>query len=131
MFETASLSAAHTVVAPDGSLVRPLLRLPGGSMAHFTLSSGQISIAVAHRTVEEIWFVVSGKGQMWRQLGQIEEIVELAAGVSLTIPVGTRFQFRAAPDGELTVVAITMPPWPGEGEAYEVPGPWPPALTPP
>jgi glucose/arabinose dehydrogenase len=36
-------------------------------MAHFALPSGQISTAVAHQTVEEIWFFLSGTGEMWRQ----------------------------------------------------------------
>jgi mannose-6-phosphate isomerase-like protein (cupin superfamily) len=54
-----------------------------------------------------------------------EEITALRPGLCLTIPLGTHFQFRAAPDQALAVVAITMPPWPGEGEAVAVTGPWP------
>ncbi len=46
------------------------------------------------------------------------------AGVSLTIPLGTQFQFRATGHEPLTMVAITMPPWPGADEAYAVEGPW-------
>ena len=35
-----------------------------------------------------------------------------------------------APDGSdvrvlLAAVGVTMPPWPGDDEAYEVPGAWP------
>jgi len=33
-------------------------------MAHFHLPAGQVSRAVRHRTVEEIWFVLSGRGEM-------------------------------------------------------------------
>ena len=112
------------MVAPDGSDVRVLLGLRGGGMAHFALAPGQTSAAVAHRTVEEIWFVLSGRGEMWRKQGERQEIVPLAAGVCLTIPLGTHFQFRALPGAPLTAVAVTMPPWPGDGEAYEVPGAW-------
>jgi hypothetical protein len=63
---------------------------------------------------------------MWRELKGHEEIVELAAGVSLSIPVGTRFQFRC--DGAETLVAVgtTMPPWPSANEAYFAEGPWAP-----
>jgi hypothetical protein len=53
------LPAAPDAVAPDGSAVRVLLRLAGGSMAHFQLA------------------------------------------------------------------AVTMPPWPGDDEAYQVSGAWP------
>ena len=42
----------------------------------------------------------------------------------LSIPAGTHFQFRAAAGGPLSAVGVTMPPWPGDNEAYEVPGTW-------
>ena len=124
-FATKRLPAVPDVVAPDGSDVRILLALDGGSMAHFELVPGRTSIAVAHRTVEEIWYVVAGRGEMWRRLGDREEIVSLEPGVCLTIPVGTRFQFRALGGEPLAAIAVTMPPWPGDGEAYAVPGKWP------
>ena len=87
-FETMSLADAPQVVAPDGSDVRILPSLAGGSMAHFTLAPGVTSGAVTHRTVEEIWFVVSGRGEMWRASADREEIVELEPDVALTIPRG-------------------------------------------
>ena len=128
MFDTKPLPATRDIVAADGSDVRILLGLRGGGMAHFTLAAGQTSVAVAHRTVEEIWFVVSGRGEMWRQQGDREEIVALETGVSLTIPLGTSFQFRAMGREPLAAVAITIPPWPGDDEAYEVAGAWPPTV---
>ena len=127
-FETIALADAPRVKAPDGSDVRPLLALPGGSLAHFELAAGRTSVAVAHRGVEEIWFVTGGRGEMWRKGEEREEITALAAGVSLTIPLGTAFQFRSLGPKPLTVIAMTMPPWPGEGEAYEVAGTWPASL---
>ena len=123
-FSTTTLPADPTVTAPDGSDVRVLLRLSGGSMAHFQLPSGAVSKAVRHRTVEEIWYVLGGSGQMWRRQGEREETVDLAPGTCLTIPVGTAFQFRAGDDGPLSAVAVTMPPWPGEDEADFVDGRW-------
>jgi mannose-6-phosphate isomerase-like protein (cupin superfamily) len=127
-FETLALSDAPLVKAPDGSDVRPLLALPGGSMAHFVLAAGKTSIAVAHRTVEEIWFVIGGRGEIWRKQAGHEEIVTLASGVLLTIPLATEFQFRSFGPEALAIVAITMPPWPGEGEAYAVEGKWPSSI---
>ena len=126
-FQTMRLPDTPDVVAPDGSDVRILLSLAGGSMAHFALASGKTSIAVAHRTVEEIWYFLGGRGEMWRRQDGREEVVKVGAGVCLTIPVGTRFQFRSMGEEPLTAVAVTMPPWPGEGEAYAVEGPWEPA----
>jgi mannose-6-phosphate isomerase-like protein (cupin superfamily) len=54
-----------------------------------------------------------------------EEIVEVAPGVSLSIPLGTHFQLRNDGDEPLVAVAVTMPPWPGEDEAFFVTGRWP------
>jgi mannose-6-phosphate isomerase-like protein (cupin superfamily) len=127
-FSTKSLPAERDTIAPDGSDVRLLAGLQGGSMAHFELPPGETSTAVTHRTVEEIWYFLAGRGQMWRQQGGITEIVDVCAGVSLTIPVGTWFQFRSVGSDPLSAVAITMPPWPGEGEAVVVTGPWRPTL---
>jgi mannose-6-phosphate isomerase-like protein (cupin superfamily) len=128
-FATLSLPEHPTVTAPDGSDVRVLLGLAGGGMAHFHLAAGRVSKAVTHRTVEEIWFVTAGRGQMWRRQGAREEVVELTPGLCLTIPLGTAFQFRAAQDEAVTAVAITMPPWPGMDEAVEVAGPWTPTAS--
>ncbi len=117
-----------TVVAPDGSQVRVLLGLSAGGMAHFELAAGQAAKAVTDRTVEEIWWVLAGRGEMWRQQQGREEVIVLEPGVCLTIPLGTHFQFRASATEAVSAVAITMPPWPGEGEAVVVPGPWTPSL---
>ncbi len=123
-FATKPLPTAPDVTAPDGSNVRILLQLAGGSMAHFELPAGKVSIAVAHRSIEEIWYFLQGEGEMWRKLGEQEEITPVSAGLCITIPVGTHFQFRANGETALTAVAITMPPWPGPDEAYFVTGVW-------
>jgi mannose-6-phosphate isomerase-like protein (cupin superfamily) len=123
-FATLAFPATPTVVAPDGSDVRVLLGLSGGSMAHFELAAGTVTRAVTHRTVEEIWFIVAGRGAMWRKQGDHEDTVPLVPGTCLTIPLGTHFQFRASEQEKVAAVAITMPPWPGEGEAVFVHGPW-------
>jgi mannose-6-phosphate isomerase-like protein (cupin superfamily) len=115
-------------VATDGCDVRVLLGLGGGTMAHFELPPGQTSTAVTHRTVEEIWFFISGRGEMWRRQGGREEIVAVESGVCLTIPLGTHFQLRSFGDRTLVAVAVTMPPWPGDGEASAVQGKWEPTV---
>ncbi|MCB1378430.1 MAG: cupin domain-containing protein [Alphaproteobacteria bacterium] len=123
-FVTVRRSDAPDVTAPDGSDVRILAACARGSMAQFTLPPGAVSTAVAHRTVEELWLVIDGQGRMWRRLGNDEETVELRPGVSITIPVGTSFQFRNDGAERLECVGVTMPPWPGMDEAYEVDGIW-------
>ena len=124
-FETRRAAGAPDAIAPDGSAVRVLCGLSRGGLALFTLAPGAVSKAVAHRTVEEVWFVVSGNGRMWRRLDGQEEIVELSPGMSLSIPVGAHFQFRCDGALPLQVLGATMPPWPGADEAYPVEGVWP------
>jgi mannose-6-phosphate isomerase-like protein (cupin superfamily) len=124
-FETRRSSGAPDAIAPDGSEVRVLCGLPRGGLAVFSLPPQAVSKAVAHRTVEEIWYVISGRGLIWRKLGNREEIVELVAGVSLSIPTGTHFQFRCDGSEPLAILGATMPPWPGPHEAYAVEAKWP------
>ena len=123
-FETRRLPAVPDIVAPDGSDVRVLLSTARGGMAHFELAGGCASEAVRHVTVDEIWFVLSGRGEMWRRGNGREEVVALEPGVCITIPVGTHFQFRASDGKALEAVGVTMPPWPGPSEAVRVPGKW-------
>lgn len=112
------------VTAPDGSEVRILAATTRGSMAQFTLPQGSVSKAVAHRTVEEVWLVTHGTGRMWRKLGDAEVMADLRPGISVAIPVGAHFQFRNDGEEPLHCVGVTMPPWPGMDEAYEVEGVW-------
>src|SRR5437867_13091546 len=119
-FATMRRPARRTAVAPDGSDVRVLLGLAGGGMAEFQLAAGEVSTAVTHRTVEEIWYVLRGRGELWRRQNPREEVVALRPGVCLTVPLGAHFQFRALGDEPLTVLGATMPPWPGTGEASVV-----------
>jgi mannose-6-phosphate isomerase-like protein (cupin superfamily) len=127
-FSTKRLPVGRDVIAPDGSDVRILLALAGGSMAHFEFAPGETSIAVAHRTVEEIWFFLGGQGEMWRKQGDREEVVSVDPGVCITIPRGAHFQLRALGREPLMALGVTMPPWPGEGEAFAVEGKWPPTV---
>ena len=77
------------------------------------------------RTVEEVWYVIRGQGRMWRKMDNQEEVTELTPGISVAIPTGMHFQFRNNGAEPLEIVAATMPPWPGEGEAYFVEDKWP------
>ena len=127
-FDTKRINAAPDVIAPDGCEVRVLCATPRGGMAMFTLAPGKIAKAVEHRTVEEIWYFTSGQGRMWRKSGAREDIAEIAAGISISIPTGTQFQLRCDGAEPLEAVAATMPPWPGDGEAIIVSGKWRPTV---
>ena len=94
-FQTMHVPAVPDHLAPDGSAIRSLLAVRGGSLASCTLPAGAISRAVVHETVEEIWYCLAGAGQLWRAGPADAQVAELAPGTCVTIPLGVRFQFRA------------------------------------
>ena len=132
-WETRELPDRYDVLAPDTSEIRLLGQVRGGSAVHCTLRPGQVSVAVRHRTVEEVWYVVGGAGELWRRDGAVgdEQVVALRPGVSVTLPLGTEFQFRVIGDAPLEFVCFTVPPWPGEDEAVVVRGRWTPTAAAP
>ena len=127
-FQTRALSDLPDEIAPDLSEVRVLVRDATATMAHFTLPAHEIAVAVQHRTVNEYWYVTGGRGRMWRKDAENVEVVGLEPGVSLSIPLGTAFQFRNDGDEPLTVVGFDAPPWPGDDEAFIVAGEWEPTV---
>lgn len=128
-FATKKLGDKPDHLAPDGSEVRLLVKGRRGDMAHFRLRPGHVSIAVAHKSVEEIWFFLSGEGEFWRKLNDFEEVVSIRRNMSISIPPKAHFQFRSLGHEPLQAVAVTMPPWPGADEAEPVPGKWPATVS--
>ncbi len=127
-FETGRAGLAPDAIAPDGLEVRVLASLSRGAVAEFRLAPMATGRAVAHRTVEEIWYFTKGKGRLWRKLGDVEEVTEVAPGTAVSLPVGTRFQLRSDSEEPLVAIAATLPPWPGEEEAILVAGIWSPTV---
>jgi len=111
--------------APDGSEIRLLIdwrhQATRASLCEVTLAAGQVSRPILHRTVEEVWYVLEGRGWVWRCPPDAETdsvaLVSVVPGDALTIPTGWRFQFRAEDGGVLRFLCYTAPPWPGPGEA--------------
>ncbi len=128
-WQTETVRAVPDTLAPDGSEIRLLVQLSGASAVHCTLPVGSTTRAVRHRTVAEIWFFLSGRGEVWRKVDEREETTQVAAGTALSIPLGTNFQFRTLGNEALTFVITTVPPWPGADEAVPVVGPWQPTLA--
>ena len=123
--QTTRLADANLVTAPDGSEIRELVATSRCSMVHCTLPPGKTSLAVAHRTVDEVWHFISGVGQVWRKNDDDESVVDTEPGLGLSIEVGTHFQFRNTGDENLCFIITTIPPWSGEDEAQRVPNYWP------
>ena len=125
-WQFAELAADYDYLAPDGSEIRQLVELDRANLAHFRLPTGATSAPVAHRTIEEFWYVVGGQGEMWLKLGNDQEdVVDLFPGVAIALPPGTHFQFRTTGPDALEVIGTAVPAWPGPDEAYAVDGRWP------
>ena len=113
------------VTAPDGSAIRLLVDARHSayraSMVEVTLPAGQVSRPVWHRTVEEIWYILEGRGQVWRcpldASGTDYAPVDVSPGDALVIPTNWLFQFSANNETPLRFLCFTSPPWPGEDEA--------------
>lgn len=90
-WQTTRPSDHFDVLAPDGSEIRLLVEVAGGSMVHCTLPPGKVTQAVRHRTVEEVWFFLSGQGEVWRKSNDGEELTGVGPGMALSIPLGTSF----------------------------------------
>ncbi len=116
-YKSNRVSDSYDALAPDGSEIRLLHSLSGVSVVHCRLPVGAVTVPVRHRTVEEVWFFLAGAGQVWRKQGEREQVLDVAPGQSLTIPLGTDFQFRNTGDVPLEFIIATTPPWPGEDEA--------------
>lgn len=116
-----ALKSKYDYLAPDGSEIRLLVAGTHGGFAHCVLPAGRTSSPVRHRTVEELWYVLEGGGEVWRErAGEPPRVDSVRAGDSIRIPVETAFQFRAASDSDLKLLLATMPPWPGAQEAVAV-----------
>jgi len=120
---TTRLPRERNYLAPDGSEIRLLPTFDAGGLAHCMLPAGNISASVRHRTVKEIWYVLAGRGEVWRGHDRDRETRTVQADVCLTIPTGVSFQFRAL-DEPLEIMIGTFPNWPGPHEAEPVDGEW-------
>ncbi len=123
-FRTRRLPREYDELAPDGSEIKVLMRMSGGQLTHCTLPPHETADAVYHRTVEEIWYCIRGRGEVWRRQGDREEVTEFEPEVCVSVPPGTRFQFRNTGEEPLEFIVATMPRWPGYHEAVKTERHW-------
>lgn len=116
-------SEGPDATAPDGAEIRVLIDRPQGatrlSLAEALVKPGERTACVSHRTIEEIWFIVRGRGVFHRQSpdGSEAQAAEVAPGDALLIPMGYRFWVENTGPSDLVFLCCDTPPWPGEGEA--------------
>jgi mannose-6-phosphate isomerase-like protein (cupin superfamily) len=120
-----SLPDLHHHAASEKTDIRLLVNGEHGGLAHCLLPAGKASSPVRHRTVEQLWHVIGGEGEIWRSRHGEDRVDKVRPGDSVRICVDTSFQFRAGEKDDLKLLFATMPPWPGPQEAVAVAGKWP------
>ena len=81
-------------------------------MAHFRLGPRSVGRAILHEELEEIWYCVSGSGELWLSPnGDVNEHpILLGAGISFIVHRGVSFQLRNRADVAMNFIGVTMPP---------------------
>ncbi len=126
--QTTTLTDQPDGKSPAGADIRFLVAGPTGNMIHSTVPPRQVNRATVHGTVSEFWYVLEGRGEIWRDNGVESGVTPLVPGTAIDIPVGTAFQYRNLADTELRFICVAMPPWPGATEASYVEGIWQPTV---
>ena len=126
--KTTTLPEQPDAKSPAGAEIRFIMDGETGNMIHSTVPAHQVNRATVHASVSEFWYVLEGRGEIWRDDG-VESCVDvLVPGTSIDIPVGTAFQYRNVGDEELKFICVTMPPWPGDTEPRYLDGVWQPTV---
>jgi mannose-6-phosphate isomerase-like protein (cupin superfamily) len=114
------------MLVPQTTKIKRRIYLPSTSQISGTSNRRLvISSAKMHKTVDEIWYFVSGNGQLWRKRdGEKEKVIDIECELSVTIPVGTHFQFKNTGNTDLVILIVTSPIWPREEEAESIPNHW-------
>lgn len=127
--QTRPFPEAPDAQSPAGAEIRYLMEGATGNMIHSSVPPHQVNRATIHATVSEFWYVLSGRGEIWRRKGGTEQLAVLESGISIDIPAGTAFQYRCIGGEPLRFLCVAMPPWPGDEEVSFIDGPWVPTVT--
>jgi mannose-6-phosphate isomerase-like protein (cupin superfamily) len=75
--KTALLPEQPDAKSPAGADIRFLMDGESGNMIHSTVPPQQTNRATVHATVSEFWFVLEGRGEIWRDDGVESCVTEL------------------------------------------------------
>jgi mannose-6-phosphate isomerase-like protein (cupin superfamily) len=111
--DRSSLDDLEPFVTMDGSTIREIAGLAGDgsaparqqSLAEATVPPGGQTVAHYHRTMEELYFFVAGRGRL--RLGEEER--DVAAGECVVIPPGQVHKLWSSAEGPLVLLCCCAP----------------------
>lgn len=107
-----TLSAAPNSVSPDGGAeIRHILTSPGGDLTHAVCLAGSTSGTHHLPELDEGYFVLSGRGEIWRAVNGRDAVTALRPGRWVSMPAGMRFQYRANVGSSLVFLVVVLPSW--------------------
>jgi mannose-6-phosphate isomerase-like protein (cupin superfamily) len=126
MWRTCWLPERPDAISPGGaSEIRHLIQLDDGDLTHALCPAGRAAHGATLPERYEAYFVLAGRGEIWRRLGDREGITVLRPGRWVEIPAGTEFQYRAYRETTVVFLVVVLPSW--QPDAYHTidAGPWP------
>lgn len=128
-FKTSRIPVVFDSISSFGAEVRSLLSIENSSLSLMELPSGFTTDPVYNNNIDEIWYIVGGRGELWRKQGSEEKIVPLDTGVCVTIPRKVHFQVRTYGFQPLSLLVVSTPIMQGDYDAERVKGIWQPTRT--
>ncbi len=106
------LPAAPDAVSPDGSAeIRYLLKTSDGDLTHGICPAGVVAAVHELPELYEAYFILAGRGEIWRRTADREAITALHPGRWVAMPAGTQFQYRAYDNAALVFAFTVIPTW--------------------
>ncbi len=106
------LPAAPDAVSPDGSAeIRYLIKTPDGDLTHGVCPAGVVAAVHELPELYEAYYILAGRGEMWRRTPDREGVTPLHPGRWVAMPAGTQFQYRAYDAAALVFAFTVIPSW--------------------
>lgn len=114
--------------APGGghAEIRHLVRSPQGDLTHAVCHAGAVAPTHHLPELDEMYFVLAGSGEIWRQAAGRSAVTALRPGRWVQMPAGSRFQYRASRHSSLVFLVVVMPGWRPHLFHVVEGGPWTP-----
>jgi mannose-6-phosphate isomerase-like protein (cupin superfamily) len=110
-WRTKDLAGRPNYTSPAGvAEIRLLPSFPTGELAHARIVSRQPSRSARLVGVGELFYVLSGEGELWRRTGGLSDVSQLVPRRCVSLPPGIDYQYRVS-GGTLDFIVLTAPRW--------------------